>query len=129
MLCPNVLFIRALDYYCYNITIALFSQIWDSHFHGSEKIRSNLVKYRHVLWTKSFNKIYLYLYLRRLHTVSWKVENTRFRSKILYINILLEGWNCLVYNSFLRIRNCNEKVRNCSCYGNNDVSKWLLICV
>ena len=28
--------------------------------------------------------------LRRLHTVSSKVENTRFRSKILYIDILLE---------------------------------------
>ena len=36
--------------------------------------------------------------------------------------------NCLVYNSFFRIRNCYEKVRNCGCYGNNDVSKWLLIC-
>ena len=31
--------------------------------------------------------------LRRLHTVSSKVENTRFRSKILYIDILLEEWN------------------------------------
>ena len=37
----------------------------------------------------SSNKIML----RRLHTVSWKVENTRFRSKILYIDILLEEWN------------------------------------
>ena len=27
------------------------------------------------------------------HTVSWKVENTCFRPKISYIDILLEEWN------------------------------------
>ena len=36
---------------------------------------------------------------------------------------------CLVYNNFLRIKNCNENVHNCSCYGNNENSNWLLICV
>ena len=40
--------------------------------------------------------------------------------------IKLNVW-CIT--AFLRIRNCNEKMRNCSCYGNNDVSKWMLICV
>ena len=38
------------------------------------------------------NKLNLTPYWR-LHTVSWKVENTRFRSKIFYIDILLEEWN------------------------------------
>ena len=68
--------------------------------------------------------------LRWLHTVSWKVENTRFRSKILYIYILFEEWNKLsAIEQLFENQKLNEKVRNCSCYGNKDVSKWLLICV
>ena len=36
---------------------------------------------------------YLLQCLRWLHTVSWKAENTFFRPKISYIDILLEEWN------------------------------------
>ena len=42
-----------------------------------------------------YKEIYKHMgdHLRRLNTVSWKVENTRFRPKILYIDLLLEEWN------------------------------------
>ena len=46
-----------------------------------------------IFWKQGYGLTRLNQPLRWLHTVSWKVENNRFRSKIFYIDILLEEWN------------------------------------
>ena len=46
----------------------------------------------HVFYIILIYLMFMYLILRWLHTVPWKVENTCFRPKISYIDILLEEW-------------------------------------